>query len=215
MSDSQNFGSGGTSSAAAVADSSDSSCFDASQSVKTDFFFNLDPVNQVVQCTTSRVWWDPSTVQGQPTFYGVIPGGDSFNISVGDLTTQPQEGLGFNWVPNVRGGTTLIVGAGDNRGLGAGGSVTYIVSTGNGNTTCLDNSAPSSTAGSPAGGSYPTSTSEAENRGNSGGSSNTGAIAGGVVAGVVVICAFILVLLFLRRRKRQMTESQHNLKQCE
>lgn len=154
-------------------------------------------------------------MQGQPTFYGVIPGGDSFNISVGDLTTQPQEGLGFNWVPNVRGGTTLIVGAGDNRGLGAGGSVTYIVSTGNGNTTCLDNSAPSSTAGSPAGGSYPTSTSEAENRGNSGGSSNTGAIAGGVVAGVVVICAFILVLLFLRRRKRQMTESQHNLKQCE
>ncbi|KAL5523056.1 hypothetical protein ACEPAF_1323 [Sanghuangporus sanghuang] len=203
VSDSQNFGSGGTSSAATAADSSDSSCFDASQNVQADFFFNTVPLNQFVQCEESRIWWDPSTVQGQPTFYGVIPGGDSFNITVGDLTTVSEQGVGFNWTPNIRGGTTLVVGAGDDRGLGAGGSVTYIVSTGNGNTTCLDNSSPSSTAGSPAGGSYPTSTSEAENSRTDNDSSNTGAIAGGVVAGVVVVCAFVLVLLFLRRRKRQ------------
>ncbi|KAL5522641.1 hypothetical protein ACEPAG_8659 [Sanghuangporus baumii] len=203
VSDSQNFGSGGTSSAATVADSSDSSCFDASQNVQADFFFNTVPLNQFVQCEQSRIWWDPNTVQGQPTFYGVIPGGDSFNVTVGDLTTVSGQGLGFNWTPNIRGGTTLIVGAGDNRGLGAGGSVTYIVAAGNGNTTCLDNSSPSSTAGSPAGGSYPTSTSEAENSRPDNHSSNTGAIAGGVVAGVVVVCAFVLVLLFLRRRKRQ------------
>ena len=201
VSDSQNFGSGGTSSAATVAESSDSSCFNATQNVQVDFFFNTVPLNQFVQCEQSRIWWDPSTVQGQPRFYGVIPGGESFNITAGELSTVQEQGLGFNWTPNIRGGTTLIVGAGDDRGLGAGGSVTYIVSTGNGNTTCLDTSSPSSTAGSPAGGSYPTSTSEASDGGDD--SSNAGAIAGGVVAGVVVLIAFIFVLLFVRRRKQQ------------
>lgn len=202
VSDSTGFGSGGTSSAAIVATSDDSSCFDSTQNVQSKFFFNLDPLNQIVQCTQSRIWWDPNTVQGQPTFYGVIPGGKSFNITVGQTTPKDGEGVGFFWTPNVKGGTTLMLGAGDNRGLGAGGSVTYIVSAGNGNTGCLDSSAPSSTAGSPAGGNYPTSTSEAQN-GNSSSSSNAGPIAGGVVAAVVVICAFILVLLFLRRRKQR------------
>ncbi|KAI5119880.1 hypothetical protein M0805_008551 [Coniferiporia weirii] len=203
VSDSANFGSGGTSSAATVSESSDSSCYDSTTSVSPGFFYNLDPINQVVQCTSSRVWWTPSDVQGSPTFYGVIPGGDSFNITYTNTTTQTNEGVGFNWIPPVRGGTTLMVGAGDNRGLGAGGSVTYIVSAGNEVTSCLDSTSPSSTAGSPAGGSYPTTTSEAENGGKSGGGgTNSGAIAGGVVAGVVVICAFILALLFLRRRRR-------------
>lgn len=207
VSDSANFGSGGTSSAATVVNSSDSSCFSSTQSVQSSFVFNTDPLNQIVQCTSSRLWWDPSDVQGDVRFYGIIPGGDSFNITVpSDTTQESNEGTGFDWVPSIRGGTTLLLGAGDDRSLGAGGSVTYIVSQSS-NTSCLDSSSPSSTAGSPAGGSYPTSTAEAENGGSSSGSSssgtNVGAIVGGVIAGIVVICAFVLALVFLRRRKRK------------
>ncbi|THH04650.1 hypothetical protein EW145_g5368 [Phellinidium pouzarii] len=203
VSDSTNFGSGGTSSAASVVNSSDSSCFSTTTSVTPAFFYNLDPLNQIVQCTNSHIWWTPSDVHGAPTFYGVIPGGDAFNITYSNTSTLPNEGVGFDWVPPVRAGTTLIIGAGDDRGLGTGGSVTYFVSAGNQITSCLNSSSPSSTAGSPAGGSYPTSTSEAENNGsNSGGGTNAGAIAGGVVGGIVVISAFILTLFFLRRRRR-------------
>ena len=209
VSDSQEFGSGGTSSAASVVDSDDSSCFNASAttSVTPSFYYHLDPDNQFVQCTTSRIWWDPSTVEGTPTFYGVIPGGDSFNITFSNTTQKANEGTGFDWIPPIRGGTTLMIGAGDNRGLGSGGSVTYIVSSGNSNSTCLNSDSPSSTAGSPAGGSYPTSTAEAENS-NSSSSSNAGPIAGGVVAALVVICAFVLVLVFLRRRKKQAAQNK-------
>lgn len=204
MSDSKTFGSGGTSGAAIVTNSSDATCFDPKTNVQPNFFYNLEPANQIVQCTSTRIWWDPSLVKGNPTIYGVIPGGESFNIPYSSPTTVANQGVGFNWTPKLRTGTTILLGAGDDRGLGSGGSVLYIVSAGtNPSTGCLDNSSPSSTAGSPAGGSYPTSTEEAESSKNGGGSnSNAGPIAGGVVAGVAVICAFILVLIFFRRRKR-------------
>lgn len=211
MSDANSFGSGGTSAAATVQSSSDSSCFDATTNVQPDFFFNVDPVNQIVQCNSSRLWWDPANVQGTPTFYGVIPGGESFNITVGALSTVANEGVGFNWTANIRSGTTLMLGAGDNRGIGAGGSETYIVSNGLfPNSSCLNDEAPSSTAGSPAGGSYATSTSGAGTGGSSGGKANAGAIAGGVVGGIVALVALVLLLLFFRRRRnfhrRQMKE---------
>lgn len=203
VSDSQTFGSGGTTGAAAVVNSSDSSCFNANQNVQPDFFYNLDPNNQIVQCTSSRIWWAPANVTGNPTFYGVIPGGDSFEIPFSNPTQKADEGTGFNWVPPVRGGTTFMLGAGDNRGLGSGGSVTYIVAAGNSDTSCLNSTSPSSTAGSPAGGSYPTSTQEAENGGtNSSGKTDTGAIVGGVIGGVVALLALVLVWLFFVRRRR-------------
>lgn len=64
VSDNSGFGSGGTSVAASVLNSSDTSCFNASQTVSPDFPFNINPPNQVVQCNSSRLWWDPSQVQG-------------------------------------------------------------------------------------------------------------------------------------------------------
>jgi hypothetical protein len=67
------------------------------------------------------------------------------------------EGTGFPWDPSIRAGTTLILVGGDNRGNGSGGSTTNLVSAGiQSNISCLSNASPSSTAGNPAGGTYPT-----------------------------------------------------------
>ena len=96
-----------------------------------------------------------------PFFQGVIPGGESFSVPVptNNLTKVANEGLGFDWTPSVRTGTTVVLIGGDDRGPGSGGSSTYIINFGD--NSCLSDSSPSSTAGSPAGGSYPTSTSGA------------------------------------------------------
>ena len=63
----------------------------------------------------------------------------------------------------------MIITAGDSRGRGNGGSAPFIV--GYGDNTCLNDNSPSSTPGSPAGGSYPTSTGSSsvqEGNGSSG-----------------------------------------------
>lgn len=99
-----------------------------------------------------------------PNFLGVIPGGQSFAIPAGPITQVPEQGTGFSWVTNVRGGTTLMLVGGDNRGNGTAGSVFSVVSSGiDNNSTCLNQNSPSSTPGSPAG--MPTSVSS--NIGNS------------------------------------------------
>jgi len=78
----------------------------------------------------------------------------------------------------------------------------------------VNSNSPSSTAGSPAGGSYPTnsnggstsptSTAGSGGSGSSGSSSHTnvGAIAGGVVGGIVGLIVLGLVILFFIRRRR-------------
>jgi hypothetical protein len=91
-------------------------------------------------------------------FLGIIPGGNSFQIPVSGLTSVPSQGFGFTWTPSVRGGTTLQLVGGDGRGTGSGGSTFFIVSSGvSPNNGCLNDQSPSSTPGSPAGGSYATS----------------------------------------------------------
>jgi len=106
-----------------------------------------------------------------PNFQGVIPGGESFSIPVGTITNATDMGTGFQWTPAVRAGATLIVVAGDDRGLGTGGSGLYSVSAGlYPNSSCITNTSPSSTAGPPAGGSYPTNASGGMTGGDSGGS---------------------------------------------
>ena len=105
-----------------------------------------------------------------PQFFGVIPGGQSFQIATpsASLTNVTDEGTGFNWTPSVRGMTTLILVGGDNRGVGSGGSVAANVGYGtNQVNNCLSNNSPSSTPGSPAGGTYPT-TSSSSSTSNSG-----------------------------------------------
>ncbi|KAJ7719185.1 hypothetical protein DFH07DRAFT_973019 [Mycena maculata] len=214
VSDSTGFGSGGTSVGVQVASSSDASCFNATQNVKPDFVYSIVPNGVVTQCEASRIWWDPTTVEGTPKFQGVIPGGESFEIVEGAITQVADEGTGFNWTAPLRGMTTLLLVGGDDRGNGTAGSTLYTVSSGiNDDTSCLNSSSPTSTAGSPAGGSYATGTgattgSSSSGTGSSGGSSsggsktNVGAIVGGVVGGVVALVAALLVGLFFVRRRR-------------
>jgi len=101
-----------------------------------------------------------------PTFQGLIPGGQSFQIPRGEITTVDSQGTGFSWIPSVRAGSTVIIAAGDDRGRGNGGSAPFIV--GYGDNSCLNDNSPSSTPGSPAGGSYPTSSSGQEANHSSG-----------------------------------------------
>ncbi|KAH8101119.1 hypothetical protein BXZ70DRAFT_1007516 [Cristinia sonorae] len=198
VSDSTGFGTGGTSGAVTVQTSDDASCFDAQTQVQPLFAFSIVPSGAITQCSPTRIWWDPANVQGTPSFQGAIPGGQSFSVPQGSLTTVAEQGLGFTWRPSVRAGTTLLLLGGDDRGPGTAGSTTYIV--GQGDNSCLSDLSPSSTAGSPAGGSYPTSPGDP----NPGGKSkpNVGAIVGGVIAGVVGLAALILLFIFWRRRSK-------------
>ncbi|KAI5996298.1 hypothetical protein EDD15DRAFT_510684 [Pisolithus albus] len=222
VSDSSGFGTGGTSVAATVMSSSDNSCYNATANVSPDFNFNIDPPNQVVQCSPSRLWWDPSQVQGNVTFQGVIPGGQSFGIPVGKQSQVANEGTGFNWTASVRAGTTLILVSGDGRGRGTGGSGLYNVAAGlYPDSSCLSNTSPSSTAGPPAGGSYPTDASGDQTSGGGSHSSNVGAIvgtsvdfvvtrsshlisyilAGGVVGGLAFAAILIVAGFYIIRRR--------------
>lgn len=205
VSDATGFGSGGTSVGAQVTSSGDASCFDASKSVSPIWTFSLNTTG-LAQCTTSRISWNAgSAPQGTPNFYGVIPGGESFQIPVGNIDDESNagQGTGFSWKPNLVVGTTVIIVAGDNRGNGTGGSDLSTVSGNiNNDASCLNNNSPSSTPGSPAGGSYPTNSNGAGTGGNGGSSNNTGAIIGGVIGGVVFVLAVLLTLLFFWRRKR-------------
>ncbi|KAI0688406.1 hypothetical protein BC835DRAFT_1419154 [Cytidiella melzeri] len=204
VSDKSGFGSGGATAAVTVLDNSDASCFDPNQQVQPGFFYSLVP-NSLSQCSPTRFWWDPTAgVEGTPFFAGVIPGGQSLMIPAGQITQVAEQGTGYNWTPSVRAGTTIVIIAGDDRGLGSGGSSTYFINNNNnGDSSCLDSNSPSSTPGSPAGGSYPTSTSGA-GTGSSGSSKhdNTGSIVGGVVGGVVGLIALLLIALFFWRRRR-------------
>lgn len=85
------------------------------------------------------------------------------------------QGIGFQWKPSIRGGTQVLLVAGDGRGPGTGGSAGITVAPGANNIgDCLNAQSPSSTPGTPAGGSYPTSSSEASNNGNGNGNNGGG-----------------------------------------
>ncbi|RPD75490.1 hypothetical protein L226DRAFT_447792, partial [Lentinus tigrinus ALCF2SS1-7] len=201
VSDANGFGTGGTSSAVTVL-SGDDGCFDPTKQSEAPWFFHIDPDGILTTCSPTRIWWNAGDPQGTPQFQGVIPGGESFDIPVGTTTNQTGEGVGFNWTPSVRISTTLLLVGGDDRGPGIAGSNPYTLQQGS-SQSCLNSNSPSSTPGSPAGGSYPTSTNgSGVNEGSSGGHTNVGAIVGGVIGGVVGAIAIGLLLLFAMRRKR-------------
>jgi hypothetical protein len=106
------------------------------------------------------------------SFYGTIPGGTSFAIPQGSLSSNTDTGTGFNWTVDIAGGTNVLLVANDDRGTGSGGSAGNVIAYSS-NNSCLNNNSPSSTAGNPAGGSYPTSTSDSSNNNGSGSHSSS------------------------------------------
>jgi hypothetical protein len=98
-------------------------------------------------------------------FYGAIPGGTSFAIPQGSLSSNNVTGTGFNWTADIAGGTDVLLVGNDNGGIASGGYVKYTIAN-SVNNSCLNNNSPSSTAGSPAGGSYPTGTGEPSSNGS-------------------------------------------------
>ncbi|KAF8267223.1 hypothetical protein EI94DRAFT_64833 [Lactarius quietus] len=154
VSDSSGFGTGGTSIPVTVLESNDSTCYDPTLAALQDWFFYADP-GGITQCEPVRCWWELQDVNGTVNFYGVIPGGDSFTIPQGPLSTISGLGTGFNWTVDIRAETDFLVVGNDDSRVGAGGVAAFTV----GFTTidsCLNSTSPSSTVGSPAGGSYPT-----------------------------------------------------------
>jgi len=202
VSDSTGFGTGGTGVATTVSDSSDSSCYNPNQQVEAPAFaYSIVPSGQLVQCTPTRIWWDPTKVQGTPKFQGVIPGGQSFEVPQGSITTVPEQGTGFSWTPSIRAGSTVMLVGGDDRGTGNAGSSFYIVSQNvtTNDSSCINNNSPSSTPGTPAGAMHPTGTTNVP----SGGSGTpVGAIVGGVVGGLAGLVAIALAFIFYMRRRR-------------
>ena len=94
-------------------------------------------------------------------FYVAIPGGISSTIpqsplsSAGEVANN-ETGIGFPWTVDITGGTNVILVGSDDRGMGSGGHAAYTIAP-TPDDGCLDSTSPSSTPGSPAGGSYPTS----------------------------------------------------------
>src|SRR6267154_789314 len=190
VSDKNGFGTGGTTASTTVLQSSDSSCYNTSNPTDVAWKFFFEPTGGLVQCESVRLWWYASTVNGcvsssifpnsgrpnsfHPSrhvpscrtvnFYGTIPGGTSFAIPPGSLSTNNVTGTGFNWTVDIDSGTNILLIANDDSGIGAGGYVDYTIAPFV-DSSCLNNNSPSSTAGNPAGAINPTSTSESSGNG--------------------------------------------------
>ena len=102
----------------------------------------MKPLGYLTQCQPTNLSWSPDA-QGNVTFYGLIPGGETFLL-------RPDTQSFYLWDVSVRAGTSVTLIAGDSRGIGSGGSAGPFIVNGS-DTGCINDSSPSSTAGSPAG----------------------------------------------------------------
>ena len=165
MSDSTGFGTGGTSTIYTVGSGS-SGCLPTTPS-KADFYMYADG-GAPSQCGAYPISWDGG-VNGGVKIYGIIPGGQSFDLGA------PSIGTGFDWTTNVREGTQMMflaVGANNENG----GS-TDITTVSGGSSGCINAQSPSSTAG-PAAGSVSTPAQSATGTGPASNPSQTGSVPG-------------------------------------
>jgi len=102
-----------------------------------------------------------TTPYSTATFLGIIPGGQSFlilNSTMPGISKNGRRSVGAaSWKPPIRAGTTLILVGGVDFVNGTADSKVLRVSAGaNPDESCLSDSSPSSTPGTPVGGTYPT-----------------------------------------------------------
>lgn len=148
-----------------VADSSTTACLNQSP-VEPKFIFFLSP-SDVGQRDFMNITWQPNA-DGPVNVLGLIPGGQSFEIA--NIT---DGATGFEWQADIRAGTQVLLVAGDDEGLGTGGS-TDVMDVGDGSSECIDDSSPSSTTSPPAGGVSSSSTNIGGSNPTSTGGKNTG-----------------------------------------
>jgi len=111
------------------------------------------------QCTPTRISWGKhghehvdlsyrrradEKASGPVSIWGIVPGGDTFDMGA------PSSGSGWNWTPNLKEGTRMLIVAGDSNGRGTGGS-SDLFTVGGGSGGCINDDSPSTTAGPPAG----------------------------------------------------------------
>ncbi|KAH7341077.1 hypothetical protein B0J17DRAFT_653983 [Rhizoctonia solani] len=139
MSDSTGFGTGGTSSIYTVG-SGTSGCL--ATATQADFYMYTNG-NAPAQCGSYPISWDAG-VTSPVHIYGIIPGGQSFQVN------SPSSGTSYDWTTNVRAGTQMLflaVGGNDQNG----GSTDIMTITG-GSSGCINSQSPSSTASPAVGG---------------------------------------------------------------
>ncbi|TCD69907.1 hypothetical protein EIP91_005731 [Steccherinum ochraceum] len=192
MSDASGQGSGGTSDVITVGDAlGGKTCNTTDPGV--DFFFDLNTA--LNQCR-------PFTFSGfdgavQPvTITGVIPDGSTF------ILKPPTGPTSFDWLANVKAGTSILFMLSDSKGRKGGSSDVKVVGVSDDN-TCLSSSSPATASAAPSHTSTasPTTTSGANSGASSPSKSNVGLIAGLVIAGVFVVAVIGVIVWFMRRRR--------------
>ncbi|EIM85024.1 uncharacterized protein STEHIDRAFT_112518 [Stereum hirsutum FP-91666 SS1] len=222
MSDQSGFASGGTSAAWTVEEPAPGIplCFDQSRNESQPWDFDISPQSAdssiLISCGSYTLEWNTGdgVVTGTPNFVGIIPSGESFNISGTPHNGPPQ---GLDWIVPLNPGTDFILVAGDQSATGSGGTVNYgIEAASSPPSTACPAQLFSTTSGTPAGGpptssvslstgSIPKSTATSSIPPESTDHKpNIGAIAGGAAGGGVAISiAFLSLILCLRRHRKR------------
>ncbi|EJD43848.1 hypothetical protein AURDEDRAFT_185413 [Auricularia subglabra TFB-10046 SS5] len=139
LSDKSGVGAGGTSDVFTVGDGPSGRLTGPTQAQWVLYMADNPPA----QCSATRISWDASA-NGPVSIWGAIPGGDTFDMGA------PSSGTGFDWTPDVRSGTQMLIVAGDSQGRGTGGS-SDLFAIGGGSGGCLRDNSPSTTSGAAAG----------------------------------------------------------------
>ncbi|WVQ75517.1 hypothetical protein IAR50_005142 [Cryptococcus sp. DSM 104548] len=212
MSDNTGTGTGGISELFNVTSATSKSSCDL-RSEETDFLFYLNETS-LTQCQGVEVYWDDSAVS-PVSIIGAIPGGQVFQLVSSDEKTTSMV-----WSTNVKSGTDVIFAAFDYGTHLQGGSSALLTIQGSGDSSCLDDSSPSSTpaassatqTGSSGSSASKTNvggvktvtavTTQTASAASGAAGLSTGAIVGIVMSAVVVVGAIQIVLLWFCCRRQ-------------
>lgn len=191
MSDSTGFATGGTSNLITVGSpTGTSTCNTTPPSIP--YTFSLSP-NTPQQCA-STVFSEYQSAVLPVTFWGLIPGGESFVIQAGVSASS------YSWIADVPAGTSIIFSMIDAENKSGGTSQIEVVEP-SGDSSCLSSHSPSSTS------SVPQSSSSASSPSQTGSSTpskfSTATIIGVAAGGVVALAALVFLGLCLARRRRK------------
>ncbi|WVR09085.1 hypothetical protein IAU60_006146 [Kwoniella sp. DSM 27419] len=141
MSDGTGTGTGGVSPLYKVTGTQSANC--QLRSTHTDFMFYLNET-ALTQCNPVNMYWD-NTATSPVAIIGAIPGGQVFQLVSANSVTRS-----LVWDTNIAAGTQVILAAFDHGAYGNGGTSALMTIGASSDSSCLDDSSPSSTtAGSP------------------------------------------------------------------